>query len=561
MRQGANLATCSVITKKGATLTLQWGLTGKAGFILVTQRFKGLLRAIVVALGITTIYLFWLVGPLVTSTQDAIYHWDGSPSQLFVAPILDFCAIWLLLALVLIFARGKLRIAIWCVIIALMPWVDIKNWGYLSRTTIPHWLSVLTLGLALSVFPFLLVLWGSNFGEKFKRIEQFATTLFILSSCYGIVTLSQYAWLGWQARSLNAELPLHGTVDSGPAQAGKPRIIWILFDELSYAQVYEHRLPGLKLPAFDALAAEATVFTRTIPAGMMTESVLPSLLTGEPIDKISPSTTGKQLSLRNAETGNWERFNEHDTVFQDALNLNYSTAVAGWYNPYCRILSDVLDRCFWQYSYSAKNSMEPRAPLESNLIKPWIRFLSEVSFLHIPGPVEAEAGEHLSDYVALSEAADRELDDRSASFVLIHMPIPHPNGIYNRRTDQFALTNSNYMDNLALADKFLSHVRSKLERSGQWDASTIVIMADHSWRTKMIWENMPAWTKEEQIASQGGQFDDRPAYIVKLPEQHTSARIDVPFAALNTRRLFDALLAQKIQSAGELSAWAVQSEN
>jgi hypothetical protein len=153
------------------------------------------------------------------------------------------------------------------------------------------------------------------------------------------------------------------------------------------------------------------------------------------------------------------------------------------------------------------------------------------------------------------------LDDRSAGFVLIHMPIPHPNGIYDRRTDRFALTNSNYVDNLALADKFLSHVRSKLERSGQWDASTIVIMADHSWRTKMIWENMPAWTKEEQIASQGGQFDDRPAYIVKLPEQHMSARIDVPFAALNTRRLFDALLAQKIQSAGELSAWAVQSEN
>jgi hypothetical protein len=528
----------------------------------------GLLRAIGIALGVTTIYLFWLLGPLVTTTRDAIYHWDGSMSQLFVAPILDFCAIWLLLALVLIFARGKLRIAIWCLIIALMPWVDIKNWGFLSRTNVPHWLSILTLGLGLSVFPFLLVLWRSNFGEKFKRIEQVASTLFVFSCCYGIVILSQYAWLGWEARSLNAELPLHGAVHSGPAQAGKPRIIWILFDELSYAQVYEHRLPGLKLPAFDALAAQATVFTRTIPVGEMTEAVLPSLMTGEPINKISTSSNGRQLSLRNAETGDWERFNEHDTVFQDALNLNYSTAVAGWYNPYCRILPDVLDRCFWQFSYSAKNGMAPRVPLESNLIEPWIRFLSEglsyhfaSSFLHIPGPAEAEAEQHLADYLALSETADRELDDRSAGFVLIHMPIPHPNGIYDRRTDRFALTNSNYVDNVALADKFLSHVRSKLERSGQWDSSTIVIMADHSWRTKMIWENMPAWTKEEQIASQGGKFDDRPAYIVKLPEQHTSARIDVPFAALNTRKLFDALLAQKIQSAGELSAWAVQSEN
>ena len=31
-------------------------------------------------------------------------HWDGSPSQLFVAPIVDFCAFWLLLTLVLILA-------------------------------------------------------------------------------------------------------------------------------------------------------------------------------------------------------------------------------------------------------------------------------------------------------------------------------------------------------------------------------------------------------------------------------------------------------------------------
>jgi hypothetical protein len=54
-----------------------------------------------------------------------------------------------------------------------------------------------------------------------------------------------------------------------------------VFDELSYRQGYERRFPALQLPAFDALAAQATVFTHTIPAGIMTEKVLPSLLTGE----------------------------------------------------------------------------------------------------------------------------------------------------------------------------------------------------------------------------------------------------------------------------------------
>ena len=70
---------------------------------------------------------------------------------------------------------------------------------------------------------------------------------------------------------------------------------------------------------------------------------------------------------------------------------------------------------------------------------------------------------------------------------------------------------------------------------------------------------MPEWANEEQIASRGGQFDDRPAYIVKLPGQQTGDRIDAPFAALNTRTLFDAVLAQKIQSKEQLSAWAMQS--
>ena len=151
------------------------------------------------------------------------------------------------------------------------PWVYLKNWYYVSHSYIPHWLSVLVLGLGLAVFPVLLALWRSKFEERFEQLEKFVATLFIFAGFYGIAILSQYAWLGWQARSLNAELPLHNAADERPAEAGRPRVIWILFDELSYQQVYERRLPGLQLPAFDALAAQATVFTHTVPAGIQTE--------------------------------------------------------------------------------------------------------------------------------------------------------------------------------------------------------------------------------------------------------------------------------------------------
>jgi hypothetical protein len=84
-------------------------------------------------------------------------------------------------------------------------------------------------------------------------------------------------------------------------------------------------------------------------------------------------------------------------------------------------------------------------------------------------------------------------------------------------------------------------------------------MGDHSWRTKLVWMNTPLWTAEDQAASNGGQFDDRPAYIVKLPHQTTAARIDSRFAATRTRDLLDGILDGSIRSVPELAALAQQS--
>jgi hypothetical protein len=534
----------------------------------VTPKLRKLLYATSVALGVASTYLLWLIGPLVSSTHDAVYHWSGSAFQLFVPPVLDFCLFWLLLTLALLLTTGRVRVAIWLGMVGFTPWIVFKNWVYLTNTKPPHLLSLVLLGVALAVFLVPLALRRPEFERRFEQVQRFASTLFIFSAISGVVILCQYAWFGWQARSLRAELPLHRRVDSRTAQAGRPRVIWILFDELSYQQVYERRFPGLELPSFDALEAQATVFTQTIPVGAMTEQVLPSLMTGAPVDSIRSSSDGRQLFMRNSHNKSWQRFAEHDTVFQDALNLEYRTAVAGWYNPYCRILADVLDHCLWVFDFSAPNTMVPGATLGSNLMEPWTRFFGSglgysfaSIFFRITKLDDLNAKQHISDYVILADATDRILDDRSIGFALLHLPVPHPGGIYNRTTDKFVLRNSSYLDNLALTDKLLGHIRSELEKHGQWDNSAVVIMADHSWRTKLFWAGMPDWTKEEQIASRGGEFDDRPAYIVKLPNQHAGGRIDAPFAALNTRMLLDALLSQKIRSKEDLATWVKQREN
>jgi hypothetical protein len=405
-----------------------------------------------------------------------------------------------------------------------------------------------------------MALWRPTYRPIFERAHRLAVSVLCSIAICGALILIELVWFGWQARSLNAPHALHRRTNLSPTlQATHPRIIWIVLDELSYQQIYGKRFQDLSLPEFDSLAAQATVFTHTIPAGNKTEIVMPSLISGLAIDKIGPFANGRHLMIHLPVEKKWENFDQHSTIFQDALDAGYSTAVSGWYNPYCRLLPDVLDRCNWILSGLAANRSIPQASILRNTFQPVITSFILIdrlhtAFAHEPRSTDVDATLHISDYQALSASADRLLQDRSADFILLHMPIPHPGGIYNRTTRSLTIGKSNYIDNLALADSYLTHVQSLLESQGQWDSSSIVIMGDHSWRT-YLWSIAPDWTPEEQIASDGATFDDRPAYIVKAPFQKTGARIDLPFAAVNTRLLLDAFLKQQIVSAETLSKW------
>ena len=56
--------------------------------------------------------------------------------------------------------------------------------------------------------------------------------------------------------------------------------MWLLFDELSYDQTFEHRFPGLAMPAFDKFKSESVVFSDLKPAGYYTDRVIPALFLG-----------------------------------------------------------------------------------------------------------------------------------------------------------------------------------------------------------------------------------------------------------------------------------------
>ena len=521
-------------------------------------------RAILTAFGISTVLFMGLLWPLNAYLHVAIFHLSGPVSAVIGPVLLEFGAIWVLISLVLAWGskHPSVNAYIWAVLLVIMAREVVEYW-YWSR---PNWppvpTSVDVLFIVLLVVAIIAV-WAlkSRAPKLLGSFGKFAEVILAFVALSGAFTVVQILESGWKARDINDPRPLHEASAAAGVSPKHGRIIWVVFDELSYQQLYGHRFAGLEMPAFDKLAGESTVFTNARPEGINTEEVLPSLMSGISVSAIRSPTAGAPLSLKNMATGKWQQFDPHDTVFQDALNAGYSTAVAGWYVPYCRIIPSVLDHCFW-------NNRAPIIPfinLYSGHTFGWNTRLLALTSLHIraaqlrlmrrPSLDDPQTSAHQEVYQQLVENGDQMLADPSVNFLLLHMPIPHPKGIYDRKTASFSLRSNGYIDSLALCDVHLSHLRALLEKNGTWDQTTLVVMGDHSWRVPIFWRGSYL-TAEEEIASGGEKYDDRPAYIVKLPGQKTPARIDTPFKAIRTRALFDALLQGNIATPQQLSDWA-----
>ncbi len=521
-------------------------------------------------MGFTTLFFMWIIKPAVEPKQEALYHWSGPAANFFLPVAFDFLLLWLVLVLFLLLAArkpGRPRAAIWGGLLFFTPWFVAQTLHELDLIPVTHQLDrTLFVGAALAT-ALLTMRWRTSLEPFFARLIDTASTILVFAGLFGVFMLGQLAFRGWQASFLMRKVPLHQQAQVAP-QAH--RILWIVFDELSYDQTFEHRFPGLQLPAFDALAATSTNFTNARPFDIYTEIVLPGLISGQPFDDMKPRQT-LGLSVHNHVTGKWQSFDQHNTVFQDALNNDYRTSVLGWYNPYCRLLPSVLDSCYWAFRLPT-NLMVPSNSISENMLGPiklltWRVlgvtpapiYLYFMRLFRIPVQSTFYTQSHIDDYIDLNARAQAILRGRSSDFVLLHLPVPHPWGIYDRHRGAFTTGSSSYIDNLALADKCLSGIRKSLEDTGQWDSSTVVVMGDHSWRTRQLWDlpvHYREWTHEDDLASRHGQYDPRPAYLVKLPGQTTAARIDTPYRTVNTRNLFDAIMAHRINTPADLAAWA-----
>jgi hypothetical protein len=330
-----------------------------------------------------------------------------------------------------------------------------------------------------------------------------------------------------------------------PAQSeSNRRIIWILFDELSYHQTFDHTVPGMQLPNFDRIRRESVSFSNLRPAGFYTERIIPSLFIGQQIDDIR-STIDGHLLYRTASVRRWIDYDPNATLFALAQRNGWNTSIDGWFIPYCRTLAQVVDACSWEPNLMPVEEFgasEEKSTLANAALMP-SRFLA--LFHRTTTPEEA----HIQIYRNIMAHAQTLIGNEQLQFVFLHIPVPHGPGIYDRRRHVLR-HGGTYLDRLVLADETLGVLMNEIDATRNAGHTTVIVSSDHSWRIALS-RHSEAWSDEEERAC-GGKFDDRPVLLIHFPNQQTSEDISAPFPEMLEHDMIEQMLLGKIANSKEM---------
>ena len=180
-------------------------------------------------------------------------------------------------------------------------------------------------------------------------------------------------------------------------------------------------------------------------------------------------------------------------------------------------------------------------------------------FLSKLGPTSTTVEEkHQASILALMEKAQALIANEKIQFLFIHLPIPHPPGIYDRTTGKLRGSGT-YIDNLALADRSLTKLMNSLNATASAGNTIVILCSDHSWRVPM-WKSDANWSAEEEAASEG-KFDPRPVLMIHFPQQSHEVAISKPFDQIALHAIIVSMLQGHIESPVEFQAWIDSATN
>jgi hypothetical protein len=310
--------------------------------------------------------------------------------------------------------------------------------------------------------------------------------------------------------------------------ATRPRLVWILFDELAYKPTFEARDPSVNLPNFDRLRSESTIYTDITPIAYRTMLVVPSLMLGRNVTGVDYTSTHHYL-VQIDNSSHWTAFDANASLFGMAKRDGVTTSIVGWYVAYCPIFSGVATECYWSNRDAQDNGpTSPDASFATNVWLP-LRLLTEqfTSPAMARADIAARNAEaHGASVTDVSQHALAALANSQADIIYLHLPAPHPPAFWDRRTQRFAAGGS-YLDSLDYSDRLLGQMLDLLRSQPRWAGTTLIVQGDHSWRTKM-WRPVPGWSSEDERISHQGEWDPRPALLIHAAGQQNTQTVTAP---------------------------------
>ena len=498
-----------------------------------------MLKRLCQSIGLASMILVMNYGDLLGGGAEVRMHAPYALTLICIAQIIDIMLLGLVIFFVLIllqryqFRRGLLLMGL------LVPPLILER----TRALIPP-------GVRHGLVPFSAVIWAGlllmlylRFPNRYRQLVRLGDAGGVFLAIFAFSSIAQMIWVMRWTPGPQQHTPAWA---QGPQPVREhPLLVWIVFDELSYDKVFEHRMENLKLPHFDALRTQSTVFTNVQPIGYKTARIVPSLLTGHTVDDLRFGFKN-DVNVRYTGMHGWHVLDGSHTVFADAQRNKWRTGVVGWYNPYCTLYVGTIDDCYWMNLDKIDGPMAQRATLWANIWSPLAEFVRGIGS---PGSAAREdcdydVRQRYETHVDLDKRVFQMLTTDQDDFVFLHMDVPHSPNIWSRQNDTYAQgCGSSYSDNLVLADRELGRILTLLTASPRWKETTVIVQGDHSWRID-LWKGMPAWTAEDESAS-SGVFDSRPAVLVHQAGQTQAQTITSRWSLLNVHELLEDVLQGK----------------
>lgn len=393
------------------------------------------------------------------------------------------------------------------------------------------------------------------------RIIRVAPRILLVLLPFVLITFSQAIWK--LTCNFGVAYAAGKSATAFPVGRKKPatRVLWIIFDELDQRISFSERPASVEMPELDRLRSQSVYAVNAYPPAPLTYMSMPALITGKLVAKVTPVRADELMITFDGEQ-NAVGWSTQPNVFSEAQQLGFNAGLAGWCHPYCEVIGGSLAKCEEvkeknNDSIALQASMFLQAeglissvPLVQQAAIPVIQRVDFVNRIVTTG----EREKYTVRYQRVLESALKAAVDPDLDLVFVHSPAPHPPGIYDRTKNDFSLASTNgYIDNLELVDRTIGELRRAMESAGVWDQTTVIISADHWWRTEM-WRRGPFWTSEDEAVS-GGKMDHRIPFVVKLAGQREQLTYTAGFNTIVTHDLILALMHGEVSSPDSVAAW------